>query len=108
MPKGQHQYRVVPGFGAVKRDVAGATPRDDEFPQALFDCTANQRVIFKNGDGFANEPRSLRRRERFRFEQKISQPLQISQGTARINYLRQDFALGLALGLPLARAWTHA
>ena len=55
MPDRKDQYRIVDLFDAVKRDIAGFAPRDDQLPKAIAQWPPNEGMSNEQSDGFADQ-----------------------------------------------------
>ncbi len=77
MPDPQDNRDVVPGVVLIKRDIAGASARNHQFPQTMVSWPANLRVRSQQFQGCENHFACGGSCVRQGLKQKISQSIKI-------------------------------
>ena len=108
MPHGQDKHGVLRLFVAIQGQIAGLTAGNHQLPQSLLDRTAYEWMVCEDSNRFRDQPHRFRGGQRMLLAKKIREPFKISERAPRIDYARQDFALGLDGVLPCARSSKYA
>ena len=104
MTTSEYQHNILPLFMAIERHIATPAVRDQEFSQAFFTRSADQRLALKNLDPVSNDVNCFSGSLWCLLSEKISQSLQIGKGASRVDYFRHVRAFGRATRSPRTRA----
>ncbi len=100
----KNEYRVIRRAPAIERKAGAASSRDDEFASPVLHRTTDQRMMLQDHHSFTDARDRFERPRRIGRSDKFEDLLERRECPRSQPDFRHDFARGLRVAFPFARA----